>query len=273
MHKDRKKNVQARQSSDGTFELFVGAGGLEEISEEEVSYAEIVSSVDPQIEKKPSSKIVFFAFGAILLLGIGVALFVFSGNEKKKKQSEELSEVQGFRAYNGVAPSRKNNRLTKKSTFKKPAQIARDPEPQKHAERGDDETGTTVAWKLGAQEEEARLAEQEARIQPNRNPSPESVDIVFLDENDEEIIRDLSEEGEVPPHKNGFLTPRLGTIPNVIKMPNLKSIKPNIPGRNIPQNFGGSLPRKFKNIPGTAPSSASDPTKDEEVEGEEVEGE
>lgn len=245
METGERKNIQARQSSDGTFELFVGQGGLEEISEEEVSFAEIEPTSRP-LEKQKRGKTVPIVVASVLILAVAIGGILFLMSGKRRANDSSLTEVQGFRAYRGNAPQKKTKaipKLKKKApikTIEKTVVVENTEEDKKE--------GDNVAWKLTGKEP-SNPNDVEARIQPNRNPTPESIDSQIHDKkgSGEKVIDDENDDSkEIAAQK------RLGFLPISASPTNKKSLK-KIP-KLQPNLITKELPN-LENLPKIVPTS------------------
>ncbi len=248
MESGERKNIQARQSSDGTFELFVGQGGLEEISEEEVSVAEIVAPSSLPTGKEERSKTVPIVIASVLILAVALGGFLLLKGDKKGTKESALTEVQGFRAYRGNVPTPKKQNTAQNLEKKSVPKLAEAKEKVEEESDTPESEEDNVAWKLTGKKEPTPANNVEARIQPNRNPSPESYDIVIHDEDNEDVIDDENDDSnEIAAQK------RLGFLPvtpdiNKKALKNIETIKPNRLIRDMP---------KFKGIPKIPPTSKS----------------
>ncbi len=243
MESGERKNIQARQSSDGSFELFVGHGGLEEISEEEISVAEIVVPTRA-VETPNGSKAIPLAIVSIVLIAVvaGAALLLSGEDKPRDKDGNEegaLSAVQGFRAYTGATAAEKKRdtpRRIKKTLKNQEASIGAATAIDLPDEMNGEEDN--VAWKRQPEIVEDPV---EARIQPNRNPSPESVDIVIHEDDNGNIIDDNNDDSkEIATQKRlGFFPTKPNSIPivdrnSLQKIRNIKDFKPKLEVKDMP---------------------------------------
>ena len=125
----RKHEVQARKSSDGTFELYVGENGegLQEISEEEVSYVESVAPPEEVKERRSfpiSPRVMVIAavsFAVVALVAVGLSMWPDSSPEEELNfVAGELPAVKGFKPYGGSTASNTTSRR-----FNKPKTVSK----------------------------------------------------------------------------------------------------------------------------------------------------
>lgn len=165
---DSGKHSALRQTDDGSFELVLDREGLQEVSEEEVSFAE-VTAPEPLPRTGASSRVLAFSvLGVVALLALtAIGWFALSPGDAA---DEEPSEVAGFKPYVGGEAddsSKKQSaarraRLAAIAGAEEPAEevveeVVEEEFVEEVAEITEDEPG----WELSEQAEDGVLVEVE----------------------------------------------------------------------------------------------------------------
>lgn len=97
---DSGKHSALRQTSDGSFEIIFESPGLQEISEEEPSVAEVVAPPARDRTPRASNRVILITVGAIAVLLIVGAIGWFAVGPSTRS-ARDVDDVPGFRPYGG----------------------------------------------------------------------------------------------------------------------------------------------------------------------------